>query len=432
MGKRVFRSGLGLLLAWQALLFAPAAPAAETVGTVSFAIGQSKILRGPAHLDAAKGTALESGDVVETPEGGHVHIRFQDGAFVAVRPNSRLVIEQYHYDPAHPENSIVKFDLEQGTMRAISGKAAHEARDRFRLNTPLVAIGVRGTDFVTRVLSSSVTAAVNEGAIVVAPFDAGCMASGLGACSGVRARLLTAEMASVIEYGQHQLAPVLRPGIPKSLDTPALTVPEESSQAGPMPASQASTAVNGTAATNHVTTTYQAALPPDNSLVWGRWTFMQGGATPAPGDALSVPWNQAVSGRNPTVGNFYAGLFRTENGPVVFPSNLGTASFVLLDAGATFTGKNGVAQAATALGGTLSIDFANSVFNTALSLTSAPTGAVNLLASGKVTPNGYFYTASGSTALVSGAVAQDLRRAGYLFQLPVAAGTLSGITLWGR
>lgn len=45
------------------------------------------------------------------------------------------------------EQSLVRFRLDRGVARAISGAAAEGARERFRLNTPLVAIGVRGTDF---------------------------------------------------------------------------------------------------------------------------------------------------------------------------------------------------------------------------------------------------------------------------------------------
>ena len=49
--------------------------------------------------------------------------------------------------------------------------AAESARDRFRLNTPIAAIGVRGTDFVVSATQNSIMAVVNAGAIVVSPFS---------------------------------------------------------------------------------------------------------------------------------------------------------------------------------------------------------------------------------------------------------------------
>jgi hypothetical protein len=426
------RQILGGVLAALTLTLAPAwAEEVAPVGEVTFAIGAGHINRGSEAINASKGAQIRVGDAIETPEGGHVHIRFIDGAFVSVRPNSRLLIEEYQFDAGHPERSAVKFSLERGTARAISGQAAHAAKDHFRLNTPLVAIGVRGTDFVTQVHSNTVLAVVNQGAIIVAPFDEACLASGLGGCATARSRILTAEMAGVIEYGLHQMAPSIRPGIPKTLDTPALVAPEEAS--GPATPNQAASNVSSTSASAVATTrsAFVASLPPDNSLMWGRWTFMQGNVNAAPGDGVSVPWNQAAAGRNPSTGNFYAGLFRTENGPVSFPGSLGKTSFGLMEAGVTYTGNNGVAQAGAATGGLLSIDFTNRQFNTQLGLTSPATGAVSLQSSGTVTANGYLVSRAGSP-VVAGAVAQDVLRAGYFFVLPGVGGTLSGLTLWGR
>ncbi|MHB8354876.1 MAG: hypothetical protein ACYDCF_10650, partial [Burkholderiales bacterium] len=103
----------------------------------------------------------------------------------------------------------------------------------------------------------------------------------------------------------------------------------------------------------------------------------------------------------------------------------------LMQAGVTYTGSNGIAQAGSATGGLLSIDFTNRQFNTQLGLTSPVTGPVNLQSSGSVTANGYLVSQAGSP-VVAGAVAQDVRRAGYFFVLPGVGGTLSGLTLWGR
>lgn len=404
-----------------------------SVGEVTFVIGSSHIERANTERSVTKGLSVQAGDVIQTPQGGHVHIRFIDGAFVTVRPNSRFLIQEYQFNPLHPEQSTVRFVLEQGTVRAISGQAAHEAKDRFRLNTPLVAIGVRGTDFVTQVSGNSVSAAVNQGAIVMSPFDGSCLVGGLGACTTKNSKVLTAEMASIIEYSLHQSSPSLHPSLPNTLDVPALTVPEEASNRSQSP-QQTVANTTSTAASIAVTnlSAYAASLPTDNSLAWGRWTFIQGNANAAPGDGLSVPWMQAAAGRTTTVGNFYAGLFRSESGPVVFPASLGVMSFGLMDAGATFTSSAGAQQAANATGGLLSINFADNQFSTQLGLTSQATGAVTLQSSGTVSANGYLTSPTGSATVVAGAVSQNALRVGYLFQLPTTGGTLSGLTLWGR
>ncbi|HXE48746.1 MAG TPA: FecR family protein, partial [Ramlibacter sp.] len=121
-----------------------------------------------------RGSSIMPGDRLDTADGGHLHIKFIDGAMVSIRPGSRLWVQDYRYDPEHVALSLVRFKLEYGVARAISGAAAEGARERFRLNTPLVAIGVRGTDFVVRSGEHATTAAVNQGAIIMAPFGEGC------------------------------------------------------------------------------------------------------------------------------------------------------------------------------------------------------------------------------------------------------------------
>ena len=90
---------------------------------------------------------------------------------------------QYEYVKSRPEESTVKFTLEAGVTRAVSGEAARAARQRFRLNTPIAAIGVRGTDFVVSADAATTRALVNEGAIVLAPFSEGCKIEALGPCA---------------------------------------------------------------------------------------------------------------------------------------------------------------------------------------------------------------------------------------------------------
>lgn len=125
-----------------------------------------------AEQPVSRGYSIVPGDVIRTTTSGHVHIRFVDGALVSVRPDSVLQVVEYRYDAANPSASLIKFYLETGTVRGISGDlVAQLARDKFRLNTPLVAIGVKGTDFVTQADAKRAAAGFNQGAIVLAPLD---------------------------------------------------------------------------------------------------------------------------------------------------------------------------------------------------------------------------------------------------------------------
>ena len=186
--------------------------AVSSVGRVTLAIGAgtlSSVGGGPEPL--AAGAEIRPGDRVTTGAGGHVHIRFVDGGLVSVRPHSNLTIEDYDYRADLPALSKVRFQLKEGMVRSISGAAAEAAKQRFRLNTPLVAIGVRGTDFVAQSTGVQSTATVNQGAIVVAPFGDGCSFQGVGPCGGASAVLVTPDMTGLLaEYRAGQALALLR------------------------------------------------------------------------------------------------------------------------------------------------------------------------------------------------------------------------------
>ena len=219
MARRFIDPPLAALAAlFIASVAAPAVAAADArnaVGTVSLVVGEARVVSADgAKHSIRRGITVRPGDRVETALGGHVHIRFIDDALVSVRPSSRLVIEEYQYDPARVAESQVRFRLETGVARAISGAAAEGAKERFRLNTPLVAIGVRGTDFVVNSQAEQTTAHVNQGAIVMAPLGAGCQANALGPCNTHAATLVSAQMGEVLaQYrnglGQPEIKPQL-------------------------------------------------------------------------------------------------------------------------------------------------------------------------------------------------------------------------------
>jgi len=70
--------------------------------------------------------------------------------------------------PEQPENNKVEFDLLQGSVRSITGKAGQANKENYRLNTPVVAIGIRGTDYLVQTDQKQSFAALYSGAIVMA------------------------------------------------------------------------------------------------------------------------------------------------------------------------------------------------------------------------------------------------------------------------
>ncbi len=162
--------------------FAQTTPLAPVVGEATLVIGQARIIAADGtRANAHPGSPVRVGDRIETQAGGHVYLRFVDGANLSVRPQSRMLIESYSHNPQQPQLGAIKFKLDEGTARSITGAWGEAARERFRLNTPVAAIGVRGTDFTVRTESERTTATVYTGAIVLAPLANGC-ATSVGPC----------------------------------------------------------------------------------------------------------------------------------------------------------------------------------------------------------------------------------------------------------
>lgn len=121
---------------------------------------------------------------IQTGADGHIYLKSADNGFLVLRPNSTAFVRAYSVDAKNPQNNRIKIELENGVARHISGEAVKAARQNFRFNTPVAAIGVRGTDFVVATDINASRIAVNSGGIAISPFNKTCQADGFGACQG--------------------------------------------------------------------------------------------------------------------------------------------------------------------------------------------------------------------------------------------------------
>jgi len=475
---RRHRNTLAAAVLSACVLALPAASVHAEVIDQRSAVGEVSLVLGKAYLMSAgrprqlivQGTPVYASDRVVTEVNGHVHIRFVDDALVSVRPQSRLEVVRYDYDAAQPRNSVIKLMLEEGITRSISGQGASNARDRFRLNTPIAAIGVRGTDFVVSASSTTVRAQVNEGAIVLAPFSSDCQADSFGPCLQ-NAVELSGSSLQMIEFDESSGSPRLLP-MPHERDGGLmddelqLAVEANGSAAAMVSAADDKTAGSGVFLENVTSRrvaaeadtlvvtrptpqpTPQPVTPPappppppvvipdftpptavasveltSRQLVWGRWYN-----TATDQERITVSYAQAREGREPTVGNGDYGLFRVENGIKRVTPGLGTVSFTLSSAQAFYHSETGVVAMAVT-GGSLGINFDTNQFNTKLDMNHLLTGDVQFSAAGRVFDGGYFHTRS-ETERIAGAVSLDGSEAGYFFEKQLLTGGIRGLTLW--
>jgi hypothetical protein len=101
-------------------------------------------------LTGTKGTGVEMQDEVRTTRG-KAGITFADNTQVQVNENSRLVIDDFVYDPKQPQAGKLALNMASGTVRYASGAIAKNDPSRVSINTPTATIAVRGTDFTATV-----------------------------------------------------------------------------------------------------------------------------------------------------------------------------------------------------------------------------------------------------------------------------------------
>jgi hypothetical protein len=90
------------------------------------------------------GENVYEGDTLTTFANAEAHLHMADGAQFIVREDSRITLFEYVADGGSEDRSLI--DLAKGAMRSITGWIGQFNRSKYRIRTPLVTIGVRGTD----------------------------------------------------------------------------------------------------------------------------------------------------------------------------------------------------------------------------------------------------------------------------------------------
>ncbi len=424
---------------------AQTAPASRPVaGEVSFVSGSVQAIFTGTPRALRVGDPVHEGDVLESGATGHLHIKTIDRGFLALRPASKARIELYRFDPAAPAATRIRLVLDSGVLRAVSGEGAQAARQNFRLNTPVAAVGIRGTDFSVSTTDALTRAVVRSGSIVIAGFDSECRVESLGPCTGDAARQLTAEqVGKLLELRRGQREPALidiRPGsgapeqvAPPSPSEPRTSLPAEKS-AGVAPqatvaASEASIGSALNSARHRVPPPEIVILPPILPPVvlpeppmpvanWGRWQSVAGAA---PG--IEVTEFVKQHGQLLALNRMYA-LAGSGFEQLQLPQ-AGEFRFVLDSFEAFLTNSNGGAPSPAALqNGSLTVDFGRSRFSTSLSVAAqsvvyALQSQGRLLGDGTLNGNIAFTDGFTNTAVQGALSGLKGDRAAYLFEYSI-------------
>ena len=476
MLKKVPKILLATVCCWTFALHAGPQPVAR----VSMAVGDAQRIGASGQVTPLSlGTQLSEQDRIITGKDAMVILIFSDQARVALRPDSELLIRRYKVDPNGAETEL-QLELLRGTVRQISGRAAQKQPERYRLNTPIAAIGVRGTDFLAKSGEGLVEAYVHEGAIVVAPLGGAgtpgeIPAANLGAGFGVQySRADRSKNLERQNVGQNDVERLFGMRIAASVSTDRTAAgntagnaaqpdkkdrTEQTVVASLAPARdrdatgvsmQSTASLAGGVVQSSVMmvpntpelpspplvvppVTSPEVLPPvtppvvvqlPTQLVWGKFSNPQ--KLPF---TLPVAYADVKDGRHTTVGELgqYALWRDGVNGPLD-KSLRGQAQFALA-AGEAFYQQAGKTLAVNLTDPRLQVDFDRLSFNTQIGLSGAGVPAQQLNVSGRMNDEGVFLgTASGQR--VAGALSRNGVEAGYLFKIDNSAGQYQGITLW--
>ena len=424
-----------------------------SAGKAVVVVGHASVANARGTSTLASGTSVAVGDTIETGADGYVYVTTIDHGFISVRPNSSFSIERYDYDASAPERTVIKLALHRGVVREISGKGAQAAREHYRMNTPVAALGVRGTDFTVFTNANVTSAYVRSGGIVMTPLGNGCATSGAGPCEGTNAAQLFADLSDkalqVTRGSAHpvvldtRLTPLTTESAGQKAEDsaaraavaistthvdPGVTPQELTFPLNPPATTTPDTPTAPTTPTTPSTPTTPAAPTPEAQQVfWGRFAAL------ANQPAGITPEALAQLGGVP-VGNVLAyEIVTTPQTNMVMPVQ-GSFNFALQRGEAYLVNATtNTATAAAITAGTLAVDFGSRAFTTSLLLDANGT-PYTVKSSGGVESNGKLISDLAEPMRIIGALAgTNATQAAYAFSKQLGNNqSLNGATLWSR
>jgi hypothetical protein len=135
-------------------------------GRVDFAIGnvESVAVNGIRH-PLSKGAEINAGETISTATGARAQVRFADGGFISLQPNTQFRVDEFNYKNKSDGEEKGFFSLLKGGFRAITGAIGHVNNNTYRVKTPAATLGIRGTGYNMALRDDGLFVNVGEGAI---------------------------------------------------------------------------------------------------------------------------------------------------------------------------------------------------------------------------------------------------------------------------
>ena len=123
---------------------------AAAAARVQFTNGDVQIIgKDNVSRTAFKGEVLNEGDTIVTGKNSAAQLRMADDGVVAMRPDSRIAIDTFHWEGKEDGLERSVLSLVKGGFRAITGVIGRRNKSNYLVDTPTATIGIRGTDHET-------------------------------------------------------------------------------------------------------------------------------------------------------------------------------------------------------------------------------------------------------------------------------------------
>lgn len=138
----------------------PAAPAAKPdavgAGHATPVAGTAYIERGGERLPLVSQQEVRSGDSLVTSAQSNAQLNMADGAVFALEGNTTLRVDQYVPQQNEQDTAARSFySLLRGGFRTVTGLIGKLGGQRYKVDTPMATIGVKGTEYLAVICRKS-------------------------------------------------------------------------------------------------------------------------------------------------------------------------------------------------------------------------------------------------------------------------------------
>lgn len=118
----------------------------SAVGRVTEQTGPTEIVRNKRSTPSTVNALVEMNDTIVTARA-KARLTFEDNTTINITEQSKVIIDDFVYDPRNKDAGKLSMKMVQGTARYASGQIAKNNPQSVNIQTPTATVAVRGTDF---------------------------------------------------------------------------------------------------------------------------------------------------------------------------------------------------------------------------------------------------------------------------------------------